>query len=149
MAEGDELREPTKGTKRLPLSPSRTFFTSRPRSLNAAVIAVRSPGRLKPATRTTVADESAPLSMEITGAAAAASAVGLEIARSLLLLLRAEEGSEEGLASANGAREAERARRAAREEDGEGSRAAAAAAQQEEGPRKSMRSFDRGRRKKK
>jgi len=102
---------------------------------------------LEPATRTTVADESAPLSMEITGAAAAASAVGLEIARSLLLL-RGEEGSEEGLASANGAREAERARRAAREEDGEGSRAAAAAAQQEEGPRKSMRSFDGGRRKK-
>lgn len=58
-----------------------TFFTSSPRSLNAAVSAVRSPGRLAPATRTTVAEESASLSIEITGAAdAAAASVGLEMA---------------------------------------------------------------------
>ena len=128
-------------------SPQRTFFTSRPRSLNAAVIAVRSPGRLAPATRTTVVDESAPLSMEITGAAAeAAASVGLEIARSLLLLLEraaAGEGSDdEGLATATGAKRVRGAlTAAAREEGGEGSRPAAAAAQEEEGPRRSMEVF--------
>ena len=98
---------------------------------------------MAPATRTTVADESAPLSMEITGAAAAAS-VGLEIALSLLLLEEEEEGrgakgsDDEGLAATRGAR-ARGALTAAREacEGSPAGRATAAAAQEEE--RKSMK----------
>ena len=99
---------------------------------------------MAPATRTTVADESAPLSMEITGAAAAAS-VGLEIAQSLLLLEEEEEegrgakgSDDEGLAATRGAR-ARGALTAAREacEGSPAGRATAAAAQEEE--RKSMK----------
>lgn len=99
---------------------------------------------MEPATRTTVVDESAPLSMEITGAAAAAS-VGLEIAQSFELLLEAKGSDDEGLAATRGARGARGALTAAREacEGSPAGRATAAAAQEEEkeGPRKSMAFF--------
>lgn len=74
MADGDGQRRKKNNTKKN----EHTFLTSSPRSLNAAVKAVRRPGRLGPATRTTVVDASATLSMEMTGAEAS---VGFEIAR--------------------------------------------------------------------